>query len=137
MKKLIVLSAIMLSFFACGKGGDVIPNVAVNFAISLTDPRVTALNVPGGVAIMNGYGVAGLIFYREADGTYACYDRCSSYQPQNKCAVNLDTGHLTVTDPCSGSKFALFDGSPVKGPATRSLKSYYIDVSNSTIYVSN
>jgi len=137
MKKLILLIAVTLTCLSCGKSGDVIPNVAVNFEAALNDPRLSALNVPGGAVIINGYGVAGLILYREDDGSYACYDRCSSYMPQNHCAVTLDPGNFTCTDPCSGAKFSLFDGSPVKAPATRSLKSYLIDVSNFEIYVSN
>jgi nitrite reductase/ring-hydroxylating ferredoxin subunit len=137
MKKLILLTAIGLTFFSCGKSGDVVPSVAVNFQASINDPRLSALHVPGGVVLVSGYGVAGLILYREADNSYACYDRCSSYMPQNHCAVNLDPGNFTCTDPCSGAKFSLIDGSPVKAPATRALKSYYIEVSNSEIFVSN
>jgi nitrite reductase/ring-hydroxylating ferredoxin subunit len=138
MRKLILLGTIItLAFFSCGKSENVIPNVPINLQISITDPRVSALNVPGGAVIINGYGVAGLILYREADDSYACYDRCSTYMPQNKCAVTLDPGNFTCTDPCSGAKFSLIDGSPVKAPATISLKSYSIDVSNSEIYISN
>jgi nitrite reductase/ring-hydroxylating ferredoxin subunit len=137
MKKLILLIAVSITWLSCGKEGSVIPNVQVSFQAAINDPRLSALNVPGGAVLINGYGVAGLILYREADDTYACYDRCSSYMPQNHCAVTLDPGNFTCTDPCSGSKFSLFDGSPVKAPATRSLKSYNIDVSNSEIYVSN
>ena len=137
MKKFLFFIAIAISCLSCGKSGDVIPNVAVNFQASLTDPRLSRLNVPGGAVLINGYGVAGLILYREADGSYAAYDRCSSYMPQNHCAVTLDSGGFTVTDPCSGSKFSLIDGTPVKSPATRALKAYNIDVSNSEIYVSN
>jgi nitrite reductase/ring-hydroxylating ferredoxin subunit len=136
MKKIVLLAAITLSCFGCGKGGSVIPNVNVNFQDALTDPRLSALNVPGGVVLLGGYGVAGLIIYREADGTFACYDRCSTYLPQNHCAVNIDNS-FTVIDPCSGSIFSLIDGSPVKGPATQSLKSYSIDVSNDEVYISN
>jgi len=137
MKKIVLLIAITLTCLSCGKSGNVIPNVAVNFQAALTDPRLSALNVPGGVVLISGYGVAGLILYREADDSYAAYDRCSTYMPQNLCAVNLDTGDFTVIDPCSGSIFSLIDGSPVKGPATRSLKSYNIDVDNGEIYVTN
>ncbi|HEY8782597.1 MAG TPA: hypothetical protein VIM16_13315 [Mucilaginibacter sp.] len=136
MKKIILLIAVTLTFLSCGKSGDVIPNVAVYIQIAINDPRVSALQVPGGAALIGG-GVAGIILYREADGTYAAYDRCSSYMPQNRCAVTLDPGNFTCTDPCSGSKFSLFDGSPVKAPATRSLKSYNIDVSNFELYISN
>lgn len=137
MKKIVLLIAITITFLSCGKGGEAIPNVAVNFQASISDPRLSALNVPGGSVFISGYGVAGLILYREADDTYAAYDRCSTYNPQNHCAVTLDAGGFTVSDPCSTSKFSLIDGSPVKGPATRALKSYYIDVSNQEIYVSN
>ena len=137
MKRLVLLFIIPLTFLSCGKSGDVIPSVAVNFQASLTDPRLSALNVYGGAVLINGYGVAGLILYREADGTYAAYDRCSSYMPQNHCAVTLDSGNFTATDPCSGSKFSLIDGTPVKAPATRSLRSYSVSVSNFEIFVSN
>jgi len=122
---------------SCGKSVDVIPNVAVNFQASINDPRLIALNAPGGSVLISGYGIAGLIIYREPDRTYAAYDRCSSYMPQNHCAVTLDASGFTVTDPCSGAKFSLADGTPVKAPATRSLKSYSINVSNFEIFVSN
>jgi len=137
MKKLFLLTIITFSFFSCTKSGNVIPNVSVNFQDAITDPRLSPLNVPGGAVLINGYGVAGIILYREADDSYACYDRCSTYNPQNACAVTLDAGGFTVTDPCSGSKFSLIDGTPVKGPATKALKAYDIEVSNSEIYVSN
>ncbi|MDF2430618.1 MAG: hypothetical protein JWP44_249 [Mucilaginibacter sp.] len=137
MKKLLLLIVIGITSLSCGKSGDVIPSVAVNFQASITDPRLSALNTRGGAVLISGYGVAGLILYREADGSYAAYDRCSSYMPQNNCAVTLDTGGFTVTDPCSGAKFSLIDGTPVKAPATKSLRSYSINVSNFEIFVSN
>ncbi len=137
MRKFFLLVTITLCYLSCGKSGDVIPNVAVNFQAELLDPHFSALNTPGGAVLVSGYGVAGLILYREPDGSYAAYDRCSSYMPQNHCAVTLDVGNFTATDPCSGSKFLLLDGTPAKGPATKSLKSYNINVSNFEIFVSN
>jgi nitrite reductase/ring-hydroxylating ferredoxin subunit len=137
MKKLIPLALLALLFSSCVKTGADIPNVEVNFADATTDPRLSALNVPGGAVLINGYGVAGLILYREADGTYACYDRCSTVNPQKLCAVNLNSGNFSVTDPCSGGEWDLIDGSPIKAPATISLKQYNISVSNFEIYVSN
>ena len=137
IKKFCLLAVITLSCFACGKSGDVIPSVSVNFQIDVNDPRVAALHSPGGAVLINGIGVAGLIIYREADMTYAAYDRCSSYQPGKRCAVTLDNNSLTATDPCSGSKFSLIDGTPVKAPATRSLRQYNVNVSNFEIFVSN
>ncbi len=137
IRKLCLLVLICLTYFACGKSGDVIPNVSVNFQANTSDPRLSALNSPGGAVIIPGYGIAGLIIYREPDLSYVAYDACSSYQPQHHCAVKLDGNSLTCTDPCSGSKFSLADGSPVKSPATRSFKSYSINVSKFEIFVSN
>ena len=137
MKKLLVLLIVPSLFLSCGKSGDVVPSVPVNFQASLTDPRLAPLNASGGYVVITGYGVAGLILYRRPDRTYAAYDRCSSYQPEKHCAVNVDESGFTATDPCSGSKFSLNDGGPVKAPATKSLRSYYITVSNFEVYVSN
>jgi nitrite reductase/ring-hydroxylating ferredoxin subunit len=137
IRKLGLVAIILLTYFSCGKSGDVVPNVSVAFEADVNDPRLSALHSPGGAVIIPGYGVAGLILYREADLSYAAYDACSSYNPGARCAVTLDNNSLTCTDPCSGSKFSLIDGSPVKAPATRSLKSYSINVSNFEIFVSN
>ncbi len=137
IKKICLIGLILSAYFSCGKSSDVVPNVAVYFQAPLSDPRLAALNSPGGAVLISGYGVSGLVIYRQPDLSYTAYDRCSSYQPQNHCAVILDGNSLTVTDPCSGSKFSLADGSPVKSPATRSLKSYNVNVSNFEIFVSN
>lgn len=137
MKKSYFIVAATLLFLSCVKNADPIPNVGVDFEASITDPRLSALNAIGGVVLINGYGVAGLIIYREPNGSYAAYDRCSSYKPENKCAVKLGPTAFTVNDPCSGSQFLLSDGTPVKGPATVSLRSYYVSVSNYEIFVSN
>jgi len=137
MKKFLMLTILAISFFSCVKTGDGVPTVGVNFQASLQDPKYSALNAPGGTVLVSGYGVAGLILHREASGSYVAYDRCSTYMPQNRCAVTLDVGGFTVTDPCSGAKWSISDGTPVKAPATISLKSYSIDVSNFEIFVSN
>lgn len=131
----VIITAII--FFSCGKVENAVPSVPVNFRASKTDPRLAALNSPGGSVVISGYGVAGLLIYRQADGTYAAYDRCSSYQPEKLCAVSPDESGFTATDPCSGAKFSLSDGSPVKAPATRSLRVYSVNVSNFEIFVSN
>jgi nitrite reductase/ring-hydroxylating ferredoxin subunit len=137
MPKFHLAAILILTCFACGKGGAVVPNVSVNFEADVNAPALARLKSPGGAVVIKGYGVAGLILYREADMSYAAYDACSSYMPQNHCAVTLDNNTLTCTDPCSGSKFSLIDGTPVKAPATRSLRSYSINVSNFEIFVSN
>jgi nitrite reductase/ring-hydroxylating ferredoxin subunit len=136
MKKLPALFIICLLLFGCVKTGNVVPSVPVNVSIVKTDPNYASLNAAGGFAYVKG-GVAGIIIYRQADGLYSAYDRCSSYMPQKACAITVDDTGFTATDPCSGSKFSLSDGSPVKAPATQYLRSYQVSVQQFTINVYN
>jgi len=138
MKFRSVLALSILLLLSCAKDdGTYIPDVYVNYTIPINDPSMSALNSPGGAVIISGHGVAGIIIYRRADNVFVAYDRCSSVNPQNKCAVTLDNPSLTVTDPCSGAKFSLFDGTPVKAPATKSLKSYQVTANSLYLMVTN
>lgn len=134
--RVMVFAAVFL--LSCGKNSDPIPNVAVYFQGSLLTPQLSRLRGVNEAVTVSG-GVAGIVIYHRADGVYVAYDRCSSYKPENKCAVTIDSDNLTVTDPCSGSIFSLYDGTPVKAPATVSLKSYFVTLSSDgyTITVSN
>ena len=138
MKKLGLLVLLTISVLSCGKdSGDYVPSVPVNFQASLSDPRINKLSSLGSAVVVSGYGVAGLLIYHDASGNYRAYDRCSSYDPSKKCAVTIDDTGFTVTDPCSGAKFSLSDGSPVKAPATKSLRAYDAYVSNFQLFITN
>ncbi|WP_183567107.1 hypothetical protein [Mucilaginibacter sp. SP1R1] len=136
MRKLTLILLTAICCFSCGKG-DPVPSVPVDFSAAFNSPAMSGLNSAGGVVLISGYGVAGLIIYRTASGNYVAYDRCSSYQPEKKCAVTVDATGFTVTDPCSGSKFSLADGNPVKAPATKALRSYIVSYDQFTIHVYN
>lgn len=140
VKKLGIITLLILSCLGCGKSGDYVPNISVNLQLDLTDPRLNALHTPGGAVIIPGYGVSGIILYRRlnpTNGVYAAYDACSAYLPQNKCTVKLDNPSFTVTDPCSGSKWLLEDGTPNKAPAIKSLKEYSVNYTSFEIFVQN
>lgn len=136
MRYVMILAMISMLFFSCGKAGDVVPNVAVNIRITKADPNYTTLNSIGGYKELSGVGVAGIVIYHSNFG-YVAFDRCSSYMPEKLCSVKVDDTGLTMTDPCSGSKFSLSDGSPVKAPATRSLKAYTVSETQFEIIVYN
>ena len=127
---LIVLSA------ACAKE-NYLPNIPVNFSSPLTDPRLSRLSTAGGAVSITGYGIAGLIIYRRADNAYVAFDRCSTVNPDQKNAITLDDPNLTATDPASGAKYSLYDGSPVKAPAKTSLKQYSVTIAGNTLQVTN
>ncbi|WP_036677971.1 Rieske (2Fe-2S) protein [Daejeonella oryzae] len=124
------LLLLILTGISCSKDQEGrIPDVAVNFRASLNDPRINQINNAGGAVAISGYGVSGLILYNTGTRIVA-YDRCSSVNPQQACAVNIDNPTLTATDPCSGAKFSLNDGTPVKAPAKRPLKQYLVSIIN-------
>jgi nitrite reductase/ring-hydroxylating ferredoxin subunit len=135
--KYLTLLVMFVMLLSCGDKGVLVPDVPVNFHASLNDPRLNALNGAGGAVSLNGYGVAGLIIYRRADNAYMAYDRCSTVNPEQKCAVVIDDPNLTATDPCSGAKYSLYDGAPVKAPAKKSLKQYQVIVTSFEISVVN
>jgi hypothetical protein len=138
MRRLGIALVLLLAISACGKQGNVVPNVSVNFQLQLNDPKYSPLRSVGSAVGIDGYGVAGVIVANTVNG-YVAYDRCSAYEPEKRCAVTISDSNLTVTDPCSGSKWLLQDGTPNKAPAVRSLKAYnvYIDASRNYLTVSN
>ncbi len=138
MRTGILIVLISLSLLSCTKDGlDRIPEAYVNYRITIQEFNIKNKNGLLLVNKMDNTGVAGLIIYRRADNAYVAFDRCSSVNPQSRCAVVPDDPNLTATDPCSGAKFSLFDGSPVKAPAKRPLKEYKVIISNFEISVLN
>ncbi|MDO8993760.1 hypothetical protein [Daejeonella sp.] len=138
MRTGISIVLISLTLLSCTKDSlDRIPEAYVNYRITIQEFNIKNKNGLLLVNKMDNTGVAGLIIYRRADNAYVAFDRCSSVNPQTRCAVVPDDPNLTATDPCSGAKFSLFDGSPVKAPAKRPLKEYKVIISNFEISVLN
>lgn len=138
MKYVVGLLFILILGVSCGKERNLVPNVPVNFSSPLTDPRLSRLSTAGGAVSLTGYGVAGLIIYRRADNAYVAYDRCSTVNPEQKNPINIDDPNLTATDPVSGAKYSLYDGSPVKAPAKTSLRQYSVTITGGgNIHVTN
>jgi nitrite reductase/ring-hydroxylating ferredoxin subunit len=138
MKVRIFILFSILTLLSCSKDNlDRIPEAYVNYRITIQEFNIKNQNGLLLVNKLDNTGVAGLIIYRRADNAYVAYDRCSSVNPQSRCAVVPDDPNLTATDPCSGAKFSLFDGSAVKAPAKRPLKEYRVIISNFEISVVN
>lgn len=136
MKPCLVFFVLSLLFVSCAKdntGG--IPDVYVNYRITLQEFQIR--KNPQGILIVNNEGVAGLIICRRIDGAYVAYDRCSTVNPAERCAIVPDDTGLGADDLCSGAKFSLYDGSPAKSPATRALKKYQVGLTNFEIVVTN
>ncbi len=135
--KFLGLIMVIILSASCAKEENFLPNIPVNFSSPLTDPRLSRLSSAGGAVSLSGHGIAGLVIYRRADNAYVAYDRCSTVNPDQKNAIILDDPNLTATDPVSGAKYSLYDGSPVKAPAVTSLKQYSVTIAGNTLQVTN
>src|SRR5690554_3954280 len=112
MPKLLYIAAFSLLLLpvACKKGGcNVIENVPVMEQVSMV--QYSQLYVPNGVAVTDRGGAAGLIIVNTGDG-YIAYDRCSTVNPEKRCAVVVEENGVVAKDPCSGARYVLVNGSP-------------------------
>lgn len=135
MGKITGFILLLFLFSACGKEENQVPNVAVNLVGFFSPDQLTALKANGAI-FMNG-GVSGVVIAYNSLYGYKAYDRCSTVNPQERCAVTLENAY-TLSDPCSGAKYSLLDGTPSKAPAKVSLRTYTIIVTaNNNFQVTN
>ena len=123
-----LLLLMLFALLSCGKdNGPRIPEVYVNYSLTIQefDIKKNADNV----MLVPNQGVAGLMIVRSGN-SYKAFDRCSPVDPEKKCVV-VPESTFTASDPCSGGKWLLQDGSPVKAPAVRNLKEYQVRIINS------
>ena len=130
MKYLYSLLFVLVLISGCGKEENYVPEVVVNYNVTLTQFSLQAKN---GILLVPNQGVAGLMIVRLPSGGFAAFDRCSTVNPEKKCAIVPDDGGITATDPCSGAKFLLLDGTPQKAPAEKNLKVYNISLQGNTL----
>lgn len=114
---------------SCSKGEGYVPEIPLNYSITIQEFNIKAQN---GIVVVPDEGVAGLLIVATATG-YKAYDRCSPVNPENLCKIAADAGGITVTDPCTGAKWLLMDGSPQKAPAVHYLKSYTVRIQGSQL----
>lgn len=119
---------------SCKKGGcNVVQNIPVMEQISMV--QYAQLHTPGGYAVTDRGGVAGLIVVNTGQG-FIAYDRSSTVDPEKRCAVEVEEGGIVAKDPCSGARYLLVNGSPAE-LAECPLKPYHARRSGETIIVSN
>lgn len=124
MKFFFAIISLLFLFNSCKKNNqDLVPNYAVNFTISLSDPQFNKLNAPGGWVYVTG-GSRGILLYRKSNEEFMAYDRHCTYNVADLCRVNVNSSQVVAVDSCCSSQFVMTDGSIIKGPATRPLKTY-------------
>lgn len=133
MKKLLLILfsaiAIGVSLPACNDDVQLIPEVAVDFTVSLDLPQFDPLQVDGGWVYLdqangNVAGYRGIVLYKISGNSYRAMDRACSYLPLEAChKLVVDDADTHLNCECGDSKFN-WDGSLLNPPASRSLKIY-------------
>ena len=134
----ILYSIISSIFISCKEDQDYIPYTKVNIYININEPDYIDLTTPGNSIYITG-GVRGIVIYRYTLDEFIAIERLSSYNPEDGCAVLIDSTSLFLDDPCSDSQFTISSGTVAKGPATRALKVYqsHFDALNNVLRIYN
>jgi len=100
------------------------PYVPVDIYINVSLPAYSNLNVIGGWAYVTG-GNDGILLYRQSFESILAYERRCTYNAFEACGFSsVDSTNVVVECACDGSRYSLFDGSVIEGPATAPLFRY-------------
>lgn len=136
--KILALMLVAAVFTSCkDDDSNDIAQYPVDFTIYLNEPAYINLNAVGGSIYLSGVGTKGIIIYRKSTTEFNAVEQNCSFDPDKACSkVKIESG-ITAKDSCCGSKFSIYDGSVISGPAARPLFLYqtvYNQTSNS-LYV--
>jgi hypothetical protein len=126
MKYLFAVLAIVLSTTSCRDRNEYLQPAYFSFMVNVNEPSFFDLSVPTGWVYYNG-NLVDLIIYRNDIETFHVYDARSTYNPTDPCNCEVASDNVTITDPCSGSKWLLSDGFLIEGPAQFNLLEYDYD----------
>jgi nitrite reductase/ring-hydroxylating ferredoxin subunit len=102
---------------------DDIAQYYVDFTIFINEPAYINLNAIGGWMYINA-GTKGIIIYRRTQTEFTALERNCTYDPNASCSIIEVLSGISAIDSCCTSRFSIFDGSVINGPATRPLYQY-------------
>ncbi|MBX7180935.1 MAG: hypothetical protein K1X82_02395 [Bacteroidia bacterium] len=135
-----IIGLVLLFFPSCTKTppNNGIPYVYVNYDLYLSNPDNVMLQALGNWKYLNNQGSRGLLVYHKDLGEFMVYDRHCTYNPDGDCGqVSVMSDNVTLYDSCCGSKFLMYDGSIVNGPAQYPLKAYMVYYNNDILHITN
>lgn len=117
---------IMMILFisSCNRSSNQMPYAPVDVYINTSLPAYSNLQIIGGWVYISG-GNDGIIAYRQSYEVIVAYERRCTYQLPNSCGSGVvDSTNFYVECACDGTKYSIFDGSVIEGPAPYSLYQY-------------
>ncbi len=148
---LIILLFVLMGLpFSCGKENpvdDLIPYVRVARTIYPGSAQYQDgengngnLDVFWNWAYIDDVGYRGIIVLNAGYDGYKAFERTAPYDFPNdsECKVEMVKGELYAMDPCSNTRYNLFDnGYPDQGPGTLPLKQYHTSFDGTRLYIYN
>jgi nitrite reductase/ring-hydroxylating ferredoxin subunit len=133
----LIIALLLFAFVQCDETDTRFPYVSVYVKLSL-DTQLGNMPV-GQYKEISGYGLGGLIIYRNDYNEFQAFDRACTYEASSECKIKDEVSIFTC--PCCESQFIMtgeIAGSVFQGPANQALRQYncYFDGLN-TITVSN
>lgn len=109
---------------ACRGNRNQMPYVPVDIYINTSLPAYSNLNIIGGWVYITG-GNDGIIVYRQSFEVINAYERKCTYELPNSCGYGVvDSTNFFVECDCDGTRYSIFDGSVIEGPAPMALYQY-------------
>jgi nitrite reductase/ring-hydroxylating ferredoxin subunit len=138
--KNLLLCFCIISINSCTKNQNIVPYVYVDQYINISLPLYSSLNSIGGWTYIDDVGSRGIIIYRQSYDQFSAYDRHCTFNADNPCGrATVDSTNSYVECACDSSRYQLFDGLVIQGPASYSLKNYQtsFDIVSNQIHIYN
>lgn len=135
----IVIFVVSALFVSCNKNRNRVPYVPVDMYINTSLPAYVNLSAIGGWVYASG-GSKGIIIYRQSSDIFMAYDRHCTYDVNANCnPAVVDSTNIAIRCECDGSRYQIYDGSVIEGPATMSLQQYQTsyDIMSNTLHIFN
>ena len=145
MKKSVFILTILLAIcFACKKKTQTksnaehpVPYVPIDITVYPNDPLNFKVQAIGGWIYVNG-GINGIILYRKSQQEFVALERSSSFLPDNPSArAKVMSDNYTCRDTISDSRWQIFDGGIIQGPATWGLRVYGTTYDGNSVRIRN
>ena len=132
---LIVLLIIVVASCKKDNTNDIAQNY-VDYYLYINEPSNIALNAVGGWMYVPA-GTKGIIVYRRSQSEFTALERNCTYDPNAPCSLVKVLSGISSIDSCCNSRFSIYDGSVINGPATQPLYQYNTTFDGSTLRIFN
>lgn len=138
MKKRFLFFLLLFSVLSCSKDefynpNPYLPNYVVDVRIPLSLPLYSNLQYPGNVAVVQGYGINGIIVINTGTGFLAYERTCPNHEIRN-CSA-LDLNGIEATCSCDEYVYNLYLG--IANNAPYALKQYRVIDYGSYLQIGN